>query len=291
MKKITLTLLAFVATCCMWEVNAQTFIGGGNPQPIPVAGTGGFPCVGGPTTSVADASPLATGVIGTDYEIDNVTINLTHTWDSDLEIDLISPDGTVWDLSSDNGGSGDNYTNTVFMDGNPSITTGAVPFTGTFEAEQGPFAVGFDGDTADGNWTLSICDDAGGDSGTLLSFTITFNSLLPQPINVCGTGNPQPIPVAGTGGFPCVGGPTTSPANVSNTGIIGTDYTLDNVQIDLTHTWDSDLEIDLISPMGTVWDLSSDKWKFWRQLYQYYFHGWQPIYYNRLASLYRNFRS
>ena len=165
---IALFLLGFQA-----QIMAQTFTGGGNPQSIPVTGTGGFPCLGGPTESVATVSGLP-GVIGTDHFIENVEINLTHTWASDIEADLISPDGTVWDLTSDNGGAADNYTNTVFEDGNPSITTGAPPFTGTFQAEQGPFATGFDGDLVNGNWTLSICDDAGGDVGTLLDFAITF---------------------------------------------------------------------------------------------------------------------
>ena len=154
------------------QIVAQTYSGAGNPQSIPVTGTGGFPCVGGPSTSVANV-PLA-GTVGTDYIISNVTIDLTHTWDSDLEIDLISPSGTVWDLSSDNGGAGDNYTNTVFEDGNPSITTGTAPFTGSFQAEQGPLNTGFAGEAVNGNWTLSICDDAGGDSGNLLSFSIAF---------------------------------------------------------------------------------------------------------------------
>ena len=45
---------------------------------------------------------------------------------------------------------------------------------GTFEAEEGPFATGFDGEDINGPWTLSICDDAGGDVGTLIDFELTF---------------------------------------------------------------------------------------------------------------------
>ena len=58
---------------------AQTFTGAGNPQPIPVTGTGGSPCVGGPTTSVANST--AVGTIGGNLQINAVTINLTHTFD------------------------------------------------------------------------------------------------------------------------------------------------------------------------------------------------------------------
>ena len=177
MEKLNIKFFSCLFTLAMLlfsgSMMAQTFNGAGNPQAIPTVGTGGFPCTGGPTTSAATVAGLGTAVGTTDL-IESVTVNLTHTWDSDIEMDLISPDGTVWDLTSDNGGAGDNYTNTVFQDGFPSITTGAAPFTGTFQAEQGPFATGFAGDAVNGNWTLSICDDAGGDTGTLLSWSITF---------------------------------------------------------------------------------------------------------------------
>ncbi|WP_111845277.1 proprotein convertase P-domain-containing protein, partial [Aequorivita antarctica] len=151
--------------------------GTGNPQPIPASGTGGAGCA---FPTLSPATVTATGNIGAasgDYILDNVQINLTHTWDSDLSISLVSPMGTSLDLSSGNGGSGDNYTNTVFMDGAPSITTGSAPFTGTFQAEGGTFAATFAGEPINGNWTLRICDGAAGDSGTLLSYCINFSEI------------------------------------------------------------------------------------------------------------------
>ena len=179
MKKIKLIHFLSVLCFTLFSVAgmAQTFVGGGNPQPIPPSGT-----VGCCTESVADVT--ASGVIGTNATLDMVLINLTHTFDADLDISLISPSGTSWDLSSDNGGSGDNYINTEFVDGCPPITTGTPPFTGCFEAEQGPFAVGFDGEEINGDWTLSINDDVGGDSGTLLDFEITFTVTAPPPPTV-----------------------------------------------------------------------------------------------------------
>jgi hypothetical protein len=38
-----------------------------------------------------------------------LSLHLTHTWDADLRLSLISPDGTSVALSSNRGGSGDNY--------------------------------------------------------------------------------------------------------------------------------------------------------------------------------------
>ena len=106
----------------------NTFVGAGNPQAIPLAGTGGAPCVGGPTESVATVTE--TGIIGSTAELQQVRINLTHTFDGDLDISLVSPAGTPWELSSDNGGAGNDYTNTLFEDGGADITAGTAPFTG-----------------------------------------------------------------------------------------------------------------------------------------------------------------
>ena len=108
------------------------------------------------------------------YTLDTVWIDITHTFTGDLEITLTSPDGVPLDLSSDNGGSVDNYTNTRFADGFANITTGSAPFTGVFRAEADSFANRFLGEKIDGDWALAICDDAGQDVGTLNSYSISF---------------------------------------------------------------------------------------------------------------------
>ncbi|WP_207785472.1 proprotein convertase P-domain-containing protein, partial [Flagellimonas aquimarina] len=119
------------------------------------------------TTLNSNVSGLASGTI-TDV---NVTINITHTWDSDLDISLRSPAGTTVNLSDDNGGSGDNYTNTVFDDAaGTAITAGGAPFTGTFRPEGN--LSDFIGEDPSGTWTLIIFDDFNGDTGTLNSFSI-----------------------------------------------------------------------------------------------------------------------
>src|SRR5262249_59770409 len=43
----------------------------------------------------------------------NVRLSLTHTYDSDLVIQLIGPGGQVSTLANRRGGSGDNFTNTT----------------------------------------------------------------------------------------------------------------------------------------------------------------------------------
>ena len=109
---------------------AQTFVGqGGLPFPP------GAPAqTVGNTTSVAVVSGV--GALGACLQIDNVTIDLEHTWVGDIALFLISPSGTVLELSSGNGGSGDNYQVTTFSDAAFAfITAGAPPFNGGFWPE------------------------------------------------------------------------------------------------------------------------------------------------------------
>ncbi len=101
----------------------------------------------------------------------DVLLNITHTYDGDLDISLVGPGGAAVDLSSDNGGSGENFVATVFDDEAATpITSGSAPFTGSYRPEQ-PLSV-FDGGPAAGSWTLKVVDDAGADVGTLDSWEL-----------------------------------------------------------------------------------------------------------------------
>jgi len=102
-----------------------------------------------------------------------VTLSITHTFDSDLLIYLVSPAGTQIELSTNNGGSGVNYTDTVFDDGAATlIINGTAPFTGTYGPEVTLSTL--NGEDANGTWTLRVYDDAAADIGTLDAWSITF---------------------------------------------------------------------------------------------------------------------
>lgn len=133
-----------------------------NSTDVPVTISDG----GGSTiTSTLD---IGAGVAITDL---NIQLNISHTWDSDLDISLTSPSGTTVVLTSSNGGSGDNYTDTLFDDeASTSITSGSPPFTGSFSPEQALSA--FDGESSFGTWTLTVVDGAFGDGGALNSWTV-----------------------------------------------------------------------------------------------------------------------
>jgi subtilisin-like proprotein convertase family protein/bacterioferritin-associated ferredoxin len=113
-----------------------------------------------------------------------VCIDVSHNTDRDLDIYVQSPSGTNVMLTTDNGGNGNNYTNTCFnMTGiNGNVTAGSAPFNGTYIPE-GDLTT-FDGENADGNWNLVIRDDAGATTGTVNSWSITFTPLGVPPTNV-----------------------------------------------------------------------------------------------------------
>jgi cysteine-rich repeat protein len=101
-------------------------------------------------------------------------INISHTWDSDMNIKLKSPTGAAGiDISSGNGSSGDNYTNTLFSDScAAAITSGTAPFSGCYHPEAA--MASFNGTPANGTWTLTVADTATGDTGTLNSWQLTL---------------------------------------------------------------------------------------------------------------------
>jgi len=129
------------------------------------------------------------GTLGQDVFLREVRLIIAHTWTNDLDITLISPIGEEVILSSDNGGSADNYGDpaqpgcTAYvrfsdLDACTSIVDGAAPFLdGPYLPEQ-PLLQFNDGTTAaNGIWTLRLCDDAGADVGTLEYVELIFAPL------------------------------------------------------------------------------------------------------------------
>ncbi len=119
------------------------------------------------------SSTLAVGAGLNANQITSVKVNITHTYTGDLTLTLRAPNGSTIDLSSGNGGSGNNYTNTVFVTGGTPVTSGAAPFTGNYAPEQA-FS-GLTG-TAHGTWSLIVKDLAGTDVGTLLDWTLAIQT-------------------------------------------------------------------------------------------------------------------
>ena len=103
----------------------------------------------------------------------NVTINITHGRDADLDVFLMSPDGLQVALTMGNGGLGQNYINTTFDDeASMPISVGIAPFTGSYIPNQNLSV--FDGLATQGDWTLSIIDNVNGYGGTLTSWDLSL---------------------------------------------------------------------------------------------------------------------
>jgi subtilisin-like proprotein convertase family protein len=160
-------LLFSFAVASSISLSAQTFSSSPNAV-INDYATTEYPIV------VSGLSPAA--IDTTIHGLESVCINLTHTWDSDMNIFIVAPDGTTGMLSLGNGGSDDNYTNTCFdQTASTPITQGTAPFTGVFKP-QGQMGMVNNGQNGNGTWKLRITDTYPADNGTLISFSITFGN-------------------------------------------------------------------------------------------------------------------
>jgi gliding motility-associated-like protein len=144
--------------------------------------------------NVSGVSPAALNAT----TVDTVCVTINHFWDADLDIYLISPDGIIMELSTDNGGGNANYTNACFSpSATTSITAGTAPFTGTFLPE-GSFSV-FNGSASNGTWRLWIVDDGTFFTGSLAEWSIKFadpNQVTyswAPPTNLSCTNCPDPL--------------------------------------------------------------------------------------------------
>ncbi|MEX2140126.1 MAG: S8 family serine peptidase [Pirellulales bacterium] len=101
----------------------------------------------------------------------DIGLDITHTFDGDLDVFLVAPNGTRVELFTDVGGGGANFVRTVLDDeASASIQTSGAPFTGRFRPE-GQLSA-FDSLETLGTWTLQITDDAGADVGTLTGWEL-----------------------------------------------------------------------------------------------------------------------
>src|SRR5205807_1803531 len=89
-----------------------------------------------------------------------------------LSATLIAPDGTQVQLFANVGGTGANFTNTIFdKNAASAIGTGTAPFTGSFRPTPGSLAA-LNGKNFLGDWKLVITDNAAGVAGTLNGWSL-----------------------------------------------------------------------------------------------------------------------
>ena len=94
-------------------------------------------------------SPIAvSGRSGNAPSSTPVAVDIRHTYKGDLRVDLVAPDGSIYNLHNRSGGSADNIIGTY----NVNLSTEAI----------------------NGTWRLRVNDNASGDTGYINSWSITF---------------------------------------------------------------------------------------------------------------------
>jgi subtilisin-like proprotein convertase family protein len=112
-----------------------------------------------------------------------VGVRITHTFDRDVAIYLISPGGRIVLVDTGRGGSGDDFGTgptdcsgslTTFSDtaGTP-VSAGAAPFAGSFRPDA-PFSL-LSGGIAGGTWTVMITDTSASDNGTIHAVSLSLD--------------------------------------------------------------------------------------------------------------------
>ena len=117
----------------------------------------------------------STLTINDNYLISDLDVELTlgHTWNDDLDVYLIAPDGTRIELFTDVGGSGQGFTGTILDDqATQGIASGTAPFTGRFRPEGLLSAV--NGKRTAGTWRLEVSDDYEWDTGAITAWSLQF---------------------------------------------------------------------------------------------------------------------
>ncbi len=123
--------------------------GGGGPGPGP--GTQTYSNTGDYTindNATVDSPITVSGRTGSAPSNASVTVAIVHTYIGDLKVDLVAPDGTLYNIHNRSGGSADNINKTVTLN--------------------------LSSETLNGTWKLRANDNASQDTGKIDSWSVTF---------------------------------------------------------------------------------------------------------------------
>ena len=127
-----------------------------------------------------------------------VHLTITHPFDSDLKLEIVSPMGRVVTLAEAVGMWGQDFTETVFDDtASSSIISQLPPFSGMFRPAE-PLAA-FAGSPRGGTWTLRASDLRERYAGQLVSWALDVTGCvtLPAPApKAAGAPDPAPLPAS-----------------------------------------------------------------------------------------------
>ena len=155
---------------------------------------------------------------GTIDSIKSVSLNISHTFQGDLLVSLISPDNTAIMLHDGIGGGADNLIE-------------------TYDSSKIPALQQLEGKSVRGQWMLRVVDRWAADTGTLVSWGLKIKTI----------GN-----LARGSSSPGLDIPDNDPKGITSS--IGLSQSMKikdlNVSVDISHIFIQDLVVKLISPSG-----------------------------------------
>lgn len=148
-----------------------------------------------------------------------VIVDITHSWIGDLEVSLISPQGTRALLHNRAGGGQHDIRRTYTPTDTPALGV-------------------FTNQSAQGNWVLAVSDRARRDEGTLNRWRLKLALPQDQRIRVTST---ESVTI-----------PDDNPQGIASQLSVDRDGQVQEitVSVDITHSWVGDLRVWLVAPSG-----------------------------------------
>jgi subtilisin-like proprotein convertase family protein len=155
-----------------------------------------------------------------------VDLRIVHTYIGDLVASIVSPSGSTVVLHNRNGGNTDNLNKVFDLQNTPSLSI-------------------LNGEPVNGTWTLFVADKAPADTGILSKWTLHI-----------GTSQTQAIALEEAPGVMI---PDNNSAGIERSLNVSENATIKEIEvgIDVTHSYISDLIVNLVSPLGSVTTLHS----------------------------------
>ncbi|MEV6521070.1 proprotein convertase P-domain-containing protein [Longispora sp. NPDC051575] len=187
-----------------------------DPAPAP----GGCTVTNGTDVNIADnttveSSVVVAGCAGNASATSTVEVHIVHSYQGDLVVNLVAPDGTAYLLHNKAG-------------------------AGTKDIDK-TYPVNVSGEVANGTWKLRVQDTANGDVGRIDTWTLSLGGAVAGP-----------APCAGTNGTDvAVPDNTTVTSTITLAGCAGNASATSTAEVHIVHSYQGDLVVNLVAPDGT----------------------------------------